>query len=77
MPEKCDFHWHPGGIRGIASAMANPPASSGADRQVRQSNHAGRWYLAFLGLSLILLGGVFVWLLGRSYLRAREMRELA
>lgn len=35
---------------------------------------AGRWYLAILGLTLALLGGVFVWLMGRSFLRAREMR---
>lgn len=35
---------------------------------------AGRWYLAVLGLALALIGGMFVWLMGRSFLRAREMR---
>lgn len=35
----------------------------------------GRVFLVFLGLSLVLIGGVFVWLMGRSYLRAREMRS--
>lgn len=35
---------------------------------------AGRWYLAVLGLSLALLGSVFVWLMARSFLRARDMR---
>jgi hypothetical protein len=31
--------------------------------------------LVFLGLSVALVGALFVWLLGRSYLRAREMRS--
>jgi hypothetical protein len=44
-------------------------------RQTPPPNCAGRWYLVCLGLSLVLVGGVFVWLLGRSYLRAREMRQ--
>ena len=35
---------------------------------------AGRWYLAILGLTLALIGGVFVWLMARSFLRGREMR---
>ncbi|GAA5117211.1 DUF3592 domain-containing protein [Luteolibacter yonseiensis] len=39
------------------------------------SNAAGRWYLAIIGLSLALVGGLFVWLMGRSFLRAREMRS--
>jgi hypothetical protein len=38
------------------------------------TNAAGRWYLAILGLSLAMIGGLFVWLMGRSFLRAREMR---
>lgn len=41
----------------------NPPPSAG-----------GRWFLVALGLSLALIGGLFVWLLARSFLRAREMR---
>jgi hypothetical protein len=35
---------------------------------------AGRWYLAILGLVIALLGGLFIWLMARSFLRAREMR---
>ncbi len=35
---------------------------------------AGRWYLAVLGLAVASLGGLFVWLMGRSFLRAQEMR---
>lgn len=38
------------------------------------NNTAGRWYLAFLGLSIALIGGLFIWLMGRSFLRAREMK---
>ncbi|NJM39034.1 MAG: DUF3592 domain-containing protein [Akkermansiaceae bacterium] len=39
------------------------------------SSHAGRWYLIFLGLAVALIGGLFVFLMGRSFLRAREMRN--
>jgi hypothetical protein len=35
---------------------------------------AGRWYLAILGLVVALIGGFFVWLLARSFLRAQKMR---
>jgi hypothetical protein len=35
----------------------------------------GRWFLFALGLVLALIGALFVWLLGRSYLRAREMHQ--
>jgi Protein of unknown function (DUF3592) len=51
--------------------MENPPSN----RQPAPIDRAGHWYLAFLGLSLALIGGVFVWLMARSYLRAREMRS--
>jgi hypothetical protein len=51
--------------------MENPPSN----RQPAPTDRAGHWYLAFLGLSLALIGGVFVWLMARSYLRAREMRS--
>lgn len=34
---------------------------------------AGRLYQVILGLSLACIGGLFVWLMARSYLRAREM----
>lgn len=36
---------------------------------------SGKWYLVILGLTLALIGGLFVWLMGRSFLRAREMRS--
>ncbi|MDP5006765.1 MAG: DUF3592 domain-containing protein [Verrucomicrobiales bacterium] len=36
---------------------------------------AGRWFLASLGICVALLGLLFVWLLGRSFLRAWEMRS--
>lgn len=39
------------------------------------ADRAGRWYLANLGLVLALIGGLFVWLLDRSYMRAKEMRS--
>lgn len=39
------------------------------------SGRAGRWFLAALGLMLALIGLLFVWLMGRSFLRAREMRS--
>lgn len=42
---------------------------------ISQSNTAGRWYLVVLGLILALLGGLFVALMARSFLRAREMRK--
>lgn len=35
----------------------------------------GRWFLVFLGLAVALIGALFVWLLGRSFLRAKEMRS--
>ncbi len=36
---------------------------------------SGRWFLAVLGLGLAVIGGAFVLLLGRSYLRAKDMRS--
>lgn len=41
----------------------------------RTSDAAGRWFLLGLGLFLALIGSCFVWLMARSYLRAKEMRE--
>ena len=54
--------------------MASVLEASGTDR-TPASNRAGRWYLAAIGLSLALIGGLFVWLMAGSYLRAREMRS--
>lgn len=42
---------------------------------ISKSNSAGRWYLVILGLILALLGGLFVGLMARSYLRAHAMRS--
>lgn len=41
---------------------AQPPSAS------------GRWFLTLTGVSIALLGALFVWLMARSFLRAREMR---
>lgn len=38
-------------------------------------SNSGRWFLVALGLFLALLGALFVGLLGRSFLRAWEMRS--
>lgn len=35
----------------------------------------GRVFLALLGLSIALLGGVFVWLMARSFMRALDQRS--
>ncbi|MES2476115.1 MAG: DUF3592 domain-containing protein [Verrucomicrobiota bacterium] len=39
------------------------------------SSHSGRWFLAGMGLFLALIGSLFVFLLGRSFLRAWDMRS--
>lgn len=61
-----DFiHHHDRGMNAQPQTPApprTPPPSAG-----------GRWYLVALGLSTALIGAVFVWLLARSYLRAKEM----
>lgn len=48
--------------------------SSRSPKPATPNSRAGRWYLAVLGLVIALLGGLFVWLMARSFLRAREMR---
>ncbi len=40
---------------------------------MEKQSQAGAWYLTAVGLSLCLIAGIFLWLMGRSYLRAREM----
>lgn len=42
---------------------------------MERSSRAGRLYLVFIGLATALLGLLFVWLMGRSYLRAHAMRS--
>jgi Protein of unknown function (DUF3592) len=59
-----------GRFRSIESGVTQPPNSP-----TPQSGTAGRWYLVFIGLSIALVGGLFVWLMARSFLRAREMRS--
>lgn len=49
--------------------------SSRSQTAAASGNTAGRWFLAVLGLALVLIGGIFVWLMGRSFLRAWEMRS--
>lgn len=44
-------------------------------KHTHSGDRAGRWYLAILGIVLALIGGLFVWLLARSYMRAREMQS--
>jgi len=51
-----------------------PPDMPHLDSTPRTIN-AGRWYLAAVGLFLAMLGGVFVFLMARSFLRAKEMRS--
>ncbi len=38
-----------------------------------QTQRAGSWYLTAVGLALCFIAGIFLWLMTRSYLRAREM----
>lgn len=51
---------------------ASPNASPTCPRP--ETRQGGRWFLFMLGLTLALIGALFIALLGRSYLRAREMR---
>lgn len=37
------------------------------------SQRAGSWYLTAVGLALCFISGIFLWLMTRSYLRARDM----
>ncbi len=53
--------------------MTKDPAPTAFRPNSDLRDHAGQWYLAILGLILALLGGVFVWLMARSFLRAHAM----
>ncbi|MBC8125630.1 MAG: DUF3592 domain-containing protein [Gloeobacteraceae cyanobacterium ES-bin-144] len=46
-----------------------------AHRQHALSTPGSRIFLVILGLVLALIGGCFVWLMARSFLRAHEMRD--
>jgi hypothetical protein len=41
---------------------------------MERSSAAGRLYLVFIGLATASFGLLFIWLMGRSYLRAHAMR---
>ena len=36
---------------------------------------SGKWFLFGIGVALAIIGALFVWLLGRSFLRASEMKS--
>ena len=57
-------------LAGPAEATAMPVDCS----LPMKKSGAGRWYLVVLGLAVASIGGLFVWLMGRSFLRAQEMR---
>jgi hypothetical protein len=59
----------------MANRLAAPDSFRMPHSSANSGTVAGRWFLAMLGLSLALIGGLFVWLMARSYLRAREMRN--
>lgn len=40
-----------------------------------ESKVSARVFQAAMGISLVVIGGLFVWLMARSYLRAKEMRS--
>lgn len=40
---------------------------------MESKSNAGKWYLTAVGVALCLIAGIFLWLMGRSFLRAREM----
>jgi hypothetical protein len=42
-------------------------------RHKQVPSSAGRWFLIAVGIATALLGALFVWLMARSYLRAKEM----
>ncbi len=50
-----------------------PPPNSRPGYHPQEASAGGRWFLVALGLSVALLGALFIWLMGRSYLRARAM----
>lgn len=55
--------------------MPNQEKSVAVQKTSPSQSKGGRWFLVAIGLSLALIGGVFVWLMARSFMRAREMRS--
>jgi hypothetical protein len=43
--------------------------------QSPSANTSGRWFMIGIGIALVMIGSLFVWLLGRSFLRAYEMKS--
>jgi hypothetical protein len=67
-----NFLWHRQRNWRMVFIMPNAPVVP--TRVPTPPSLSGRWFLAILGLSIALLGCLFVWLMTRSFLRAREMR---
>lgn len=42
---------------------------------MNKTSRAGAWYLTAVGAALCFVAGVFLWLMGRSYLRAQDMMQ--
>ncbi len=63
----------PAAIMHQRRTMRHTPEATPVRHQTAASQ-SGRWFLVALGLALAMIGSVFVWLLGRSFLRALEMR---
>jgi len=55
--------------------MPNQEKSVAIQKTSPTQSTGGRWFLVAIGLSLALIGSVFVWLMARSFMRAREMRS--
>ena len=53
---------------------SDPPVFHG-NRKSAAPTLTARLFLAGLGLALALIGCLFIWLMGRSFLRAREIRH--
>jgi Protein of unknown function (DUF3592) len=62
------------GIFPHQSRRMNPKPAASPPQRRQGSGQGGRWFLVGLGLVVALIGALFVTLLGRSFLRAREMR---
>lgn len=55
----------------------NPQDRKPESRAAARGLDAGRWFLLLIGLSLILIGSLFIALMTRSFLRAEAMRDWA
>ncbi len=55
--------------------MTETPVAAQSSAKPTPPNRSGRWFLAAIGLFIALVGLLFVALLGRSFLRAWDMRS--